>query len=76
MAYVNPRLLKLFLAIFEKSHNFPVRPAETRDAIGLKIEEAGLGSGGRGKSEIFPALQKCSDKQYTKRLCPKLRLSC
>ena len=33
-----------------------------------KTEEAGPGSGGRGKSEIFPALQICSDKQYNKKL--------
>ncbi len=59
-----------------KSTRFPVGPTETRGALGLRKEEAGLRSGGRGKSEIFPALQKCSDKQYSKKLCPKLHLFC
>ena len=39
--------------------------------FGLRTEEAGLGSGGRGKSEIFPALQKCSDRYYTKKVFAK-----
>jgi hypothetical protein len=73
MAYLNAKMLMLFWQYFEKSHNFPVQPTETRVAIGLKIEEAGLRSGGRGKSEIFPALQKCSGRHYAKKLCPKLR---
>ncbi len=63
----------VLLMAFRESPNFPVQPTETRGAIDLKTEEAGLRRGGRGKSEIFPALQKCSDKQYTKKPYPKLR---
>jgi hypothetical protein len=60
--------VQVFQRSFEKSRNFPVRRTQRRGAIGLRTEEAGLGSGGRGKSEIFPALQKCSDEECTRKL--------
>jgi hypothetical protein len=41
---------------------------EQKDSIGLKMEEAGLRSGGRGKSEIASALRMCSNELYIKAL--------
>jgi hypothetical protein len=49
---------------------------EQKDSIGLKMEEAGLRSGGRGKSEIASALRMCSNELYIKKLYTKLPFLC